>query len=169
MSGSGVVDAIPGVTVQVLAMNRTSLLLLLACSLEAILGQQAPPNGHQPQPAPNAPAQPAPVVPSQPLSQGQPQTVNNFVPPPGAGPQPRMMLMIWLPTTYGWPLGRKQVAVIGAGVIGVSTALAFYTENTGVDVTVFYDRPFLNTTSWGPAGLYRLEKGGSKYRFVDYI
>ncbi|KAK0422218.1 hypothetical protein QR680_007437 [Steinernema hermaphroditum] len=56
----------------------------------------------------------------------------------------------------------KRVAIIGAGVIGTSTALAFKERDPTVDVTIFFDRDFNETTSWGPAGLFRLDNG--KYR-----
>ncbi|TKR94877.1 hypothetical protein L596_009109 [Steinernema carpocapsae] len=56
----------------------------------------------------------------------------------------------------------RKVAIIGAGVIGASTALAFKERDPTIDVTIFFDRPFNETTSWGPAGLFRLDNG--KYR-----
>ncbi|TKR94876.1 hypothetical protein L596_009108 [Steinernema carpocapsae] len=56
----------------------------------------------------------------------------------------------------------RKVAIIGAGVIGTSTALALKERDPTIDVTVFFDRPFEETVSWGPAGLFRLDNG--KYR-----
>ncbi|KAK0422210.1 hypothetical protein QR680_007435 [Steinernema hermaphroditum] len=61
----------------------------------------------------------------------------------------------------------KRVAIIGAGVIGTSTALAFKERDPSIDVTIFFDRDFNETTSWGPAGLFRLDNG--KYRKWGYL
>uniref|UniRef100_A0A914WRP4 FAD dependent oxidoreductase domain-containing protein n=1 Tax=Plectus sambesii TaxID=2011161 RepID=A0A914WRP4_9BILA len=53
---------------------------------------------------------------------------------------------------------QTKVAVIGAGVSGCSSALALLEQYPNLDVTIFSDRPFEQTTSFGPAGLFRLDK-----------
>ncbi|VDK51814.1 unnamed protein product [Anisakis simplex] len=51
----------------------------------------------------------------------------------------------------------KRVAVVGQGVIGVSSALALIERDPHLNITVFYDIPFEETVSYGPAGLYRID------------
>ncbi|KHN72666.1 D-aspartate oxidase 1 [Toxocara canis] len=51
----------------------------------------------------------------------------------------------------------KRVAVVGEGVIGVSSALALLERNPHLNMTVFFDTPFETTVSYGPAGLYRID------------
>uniref|UniRef100_A0A914XYJ3 FAD dependent oxidoreductase domain-containing protein n=1 Tax=Panagrolaimus superbus TaxID=310955 RepID=A0A914XYJ3_9BILA len=55
-----------------------------------------------------------------------------------------------------------KIAIIGQGVIGVSTALAILKQFPKAVITVFGDRPFDKTTSFGPAGLFRLDKYENK-------
>lgn len=52
---------------------------------------------------------------------------------------------------------QKKVAVIGEGVIGVSSALALLERDPSLIITVFHDIPFEKTVSWGPAGLFRVD------------
>uniref|UniRef100_F1L8U9 D-aspartate oxidase 1 n=1 Tax=Ascaris suum TaxID=6253 RepID=F1L8U9_ASCSU len=52
----------------------------------------------------------------------------------------------------------KRIAVIGEGVIGVSSALALIERDPRLNITVFFDTPFETTVSYGPAGLYRVDK-----------
>uniref|UniRef100_A0AC35EQV2 FAD dependent oxidoreductase domain-containing protein n=1 Tax=Panagrolaimus sp. PS1159 TaxID=55785 RepID=A0AC35EQV2_9BILA len=71
---------------------------------------------------------------------------------------------------------KPQIAIIGAGVIGMSAALAIIEEKIDADITIFYDAPFEKTSSWGPAGLFRLEKeenrkwaNGTFVRYADLV
>uniref|UniRef100_A0A0K0E809 DAO domain-containing protein n=1 Tax=Strongyloides stercoralis TaxID=6248 RepID=A0A0K0E809_STRER len=52
----------------------------------------------------------------------------------------------------------KNIAIIGEGVIGVSSALAIGQKFPHSKITIFHDRPFDKTCSYGPAGLFRLDK-----------
>ncbi|CEF64671.1 D-amino-acid oxidase [Strongyloides ratti] len=52
----------------------------------------------------------------------------------------------------------KNIAIIGEGVIGVSSALAINQKFPHYKITIFHDRPFDKTCSFGPAGLFRLDK-----------
>ncbi|GMT14852.1 hypothetical protein PFISCL1PPCAC_6149, partial [Pristionchus fissidentatus] len=49
------------------------------------------------------------------------------------------------------------VAIVGEGVIGLSTALALLEAIPKVKLTIFSDRPFEKTCSFGPAGLFRMD------------
>uniref|UniRef100_A0A0N4ZX51 DAO domain-containing protein n=1 Tax=Parastrongyloides trichosuri TaxID=131310 RepID=A0A0N4ZX51_PARTI len=51
----------------------------------------------------------------------------------------------------------KNIAVIGEGVIGLSSALALVEKFPKAKIDIFYDRPFIQTCSFGPAGLFRLD------------
>uniref|UniRef100_A0A915EM12 FAD dependent oxidoreductase domain-containing protein n=1 Tax=Ditylenchus dipsaci TaxID=166011 RepID=A0A915EM12_9BILA len=50
-----------------------------------------------------------------------------------------------------------RVAVIGQGVIGFSSALAIKQNFPSAKITLFSDRKFDETCSFGPAGLFRLD------------
>ncbi|KIH64455.1 FAD dependent oxidoreductase [Ancylostoma duodenale] len=50
----------------------------------------------------------------------------------------------------------KKIAVIGEGVIGLSTATAIKQRDPTVQITVFHDRPFQSILSRGIAGLFRI-------------
>ncbi|KJH43031.1 FAD dependent oxidoreductase [Dictyocaulus viviparus] len=50
-----------------------------------------------------------------------------------------------------------RIAVIGEGVVGVSSALAIRKKWRDVQITVFHDRPFEKTCSAMPAGLFRFD------------
>ncbi|CAJ0594668.1 unnamed protein product [Cylicocyclus nassatus] len=50
-----------------------------------------------------------------------------------------------------------SIAIIGEGVIGTSTALAIRRIRPDIDITVFHDRPFEDTCSAMPAGLFRFD------------
>uniref|UniRef100_A0A914VL27 FAD dependent oxidoreductase domain-containing protein n=1 Tax=Plectus sambesii TaxID=2011161 RepID=A0A914VL27_9BILA len=54
-------------------------------------------------------------------------------------------------------MNKTRVAVVGAGVSGCSCALALIEQYPNVDVTVFADRPFTDTTSFGPPGIFALD------------
>uniref|UniRef100_A0A0N5BMN5 DAO domain-containing protein n=1 Tax=Strongyloides papillosus TaxID=174720 RepID=A0A0N5BMN5_STREA len=56
----------------------------------------------------------------------------------------------------------KNIAIIGEGVIGVSSALAISEKFPQSMITIFHDRPFTKTCSYGPAGLFRLDDGNLK-------
>ncbi|KHJ74966.1 FAD dependent oxidoreductase, partial [Oesophagostomum dentatum] len=58
----------------------------------------------------------------------------------------------------------KRIAVIGEGVIGLSTAFAIKEHDPDVEVTIFHDRPFNSILSKGIAGLFRLDKSTPIYR-----
>jgi D-aspartate oxidase len=51
-----------------------------------------------------------------------------------------------------------KVAVVGQGVIGCSAALALLERIPTARVTLFADRKFEQTCSYGPAGLFRMDK-----------
>ncbi|CAI2352802.1 unnamed protein product [Caenorhabditis sp. 36 PRJEB53466] len=51
----------------------------------------------------------------------------------------------------------KNVAIIGEGVIGCSTALQLAQKLPNLKITVLFDRPFEKTCSFGPAGLFRID------------
>nr|CAD2199941.1 unnamed protein product [Meloidogyne enterolobii] len=51
-----------------------------------------------------------------------------------------------------------KVAIIGEGVIGVSTALAIRQALPKAVIKIFSDRPFEDTTSFGPAGIFRFNE-----------
>lgn len=51
-----------------------------------------------------------------------------------------------------------KVAIVGQGVIGVSTALAILKRFPKTQLTVFGDRAFESICSFGPAGLFRVDK-----------
>uniref|UniRef100_A0AC34QJR4 FAD dependent oxidoreductase domain-containing protein n=1 Tax=Panagrolaimus sp. JU765 TaxID=591449 RepID=A0AC34QJR4_9BILA len=57
---------------------------------------------------------------------------------------------------------KMRVGIIGQGVIGSSTALAILEHFPNSSVTLFGDRPFEKTCSFGPAGLFRLDKFENK-------
>uniref|UniRef100_G3MP03 FAD dependent oxidoreductase domain-containing protein n=1 Tax=Amblyomma maculatum TaxID=34609 RepID=G3MP03_AMBMU len=50
---------------------------------------------------------------------------------------------------------QKRVAVVGAGVVGLSTALCIQENIPGIAVTVFADRFIEDTLSFGAAGFFR--------------
>ncbi|KAK5970114.1 FAD dependent oxidoreductase [Trichostrongylus colubriformis] len=50
-----------------------------------------------------------------------------------------------------------RIAIIGEGVIGTSTALAIKKLRPDVEITIFHDRPFKETCSAVPAGLFRFD------------
>ncbi|WKX92434.1 hypothetical protein Q1695_010452 [Nippostrongylus brasiliensis] len=52
----------------------------------------------------------------------------------------------------------RKIAVIGEGVIGLSTAFAIKQRDPRAQITVFHDRPFEKTLSRGIAGLFRIDK-----------
>ncbi|CAJ0594716.1 unnamed protein product, partial [Cylicocyclus nassatus] len=52
----------------------------------------------------------------------------------------------------------KRIAVIGEGVIGLSTALAIKEHDPAAQITIFHDRPFENILSRGIAGLFRIDE-----------
>ncbi|KAK6731388.1 hypothetical protein RB195_007703 [Necator americanus] len=58
-------------------------------------------------------------------------------------------------TTY---VTSKKIAVIGEGVIGLSTATAIKQRDSTAQVTIFHDRPFQSILSRGIAGLFRIDK-----------
>ncbi|KAL7070202.1 hypothetical protein ACQ4LE_010403 [Meloidogyne hapla] len=57
-----------------------------------------------------------------------------------------------------------KIAIIGEGVIGISTALAIRQALPKVNIKIFSDRSFEDTTSFGPAGIFRFGgKGEERY------
>uniref|UniRef100_A0AC35G6E6 FAD dependent oxidoreductase domain-containing protein n=1 Tax=Panagrolaimus sp. PS1159 TaxID=55785 RepID=A0AC35G6E6_9BILA len=50
-----------------------------------------------------------------------------------------------------------RVAIVGQGICGISSALAIAKRFPKAAITVFGDRPFESTCSYGPAGLFRLD------------
>jgi glycine/D-amino acid oxidase-like deaminating enzyme len=48
-----------------------------------------------------------------------------------------------------------RVAVIGAGIVGLSTALCIKSQHPSLSLTIIADRFFDATTSDGAAGLFR--------------
>ncbi|CAB3398385.1 unnamed protein product [Caenorhabditis bovis] len=50
-----------------------------------------------------------------------------------------------------------KIAVIGEGVIGCTTAFQLTRAIPKASITVFHDRPFEKTCSYGPAGLFRID------------
>nr|CAD2172391.1 unnamed protein product [Meloidogyne enterolobii] len=54
-----------------------------------------------------------------------------------------------------------KIAIIGEGVIGVSTALAIRQALPTAVIKIFSDRPFEDTTSFGPAGIFRFNEDQS--------
>uniref|UniRef100_A0A914GZJ1 FAD dependent oxidoreductase domain-containing protein n=1 Tax=Globodera rostochiensis TaxID=31243 RepID=A0A914GZJ1_GLORO len=50
-----------------------------------------------------------------------------------------------------------NIAVVGEGVIGTSAALAIRRAFSNSNITVFSDRNFAETTSYGPAGIFRID------------
>ncbi|KAF8361201.1 ddo-2, partial [Pristionchus pacificus] len=59
------------------------------------------------------------------------------------------------------------VAIVGEGVIGLSTALALLEAVPRVKITIFSDRPIEKICSFGPAGLFRIDN--PKYRDIGRI
>uniref|UniRef100_A0AC35TPC1 DAO domain-containing protein n=1 Tax=Rhabditophanes sp. KR3021 TaxID=114890 RepID=A0AC35TPC1_9BILA len=53
---------------------------------------------------------------------------------------------------------RPKVAIIGEGVIGLSSALAIKQKFPQSKITVYSDKPFEETCSFGPAGIFRVDK-----------
>ncbi|CAO4382798.1 unnamed protein product [Caenorhabditis nigoni] len=51
----------------------------------------------------------------------------------------------------------KKIAIIGEGVVGCSTALQLSLALPNSQITVLHDRPFVETCSAGPAGLFRID------------
>ena len=49
----------------------------------------------------------------------------------------------------------SRIAVIGAGVVGLSTAVLIQQHMPGVDVTIIADKFDKDTTSDGAAGIFR--------------
>ncbi|PIO65961.1 FAD dependent oxidoreductase [Teladorsagia circumcincta] len=56
------------------------------------------------------------------------------------------------------PHAIRGIAIIGEGVIGLSTALAIKQQDPAAQITIFHDRPFDRTLSKGIAGLFRIDK-----------
>ncbi|KAI1711477.1 FAD dependent oxidoreductase domain-containing protein [Ditylenchus destructor] len=50
--------------------------------------------------------------------------------------------------------GVLNVAIVGEGVIGISTALAIKEAFPSINLTIFSDRNFEDTTSYGPPGIW---------------
>ncbi|XP_022908919.1 D-aspartate oxidase [Onthophagus taurus] len=48
-----------------------------------------------------------------------------------------------------------KVAIVGAGVVGLTTAVELQKEVKGIDVTIFADKFYKDTTSYVAAGLFR--------------
>lgn len=57
-------------------------------------------------------------------------------------------------TPQSAPLRSHRVAVLGSGIIGLSTAVCIARSITDVSVTVISDRPWQETTSYGAGGLW---------------
>ncbi|PAV60356.1 hypothetical protein WR25_07830 [Diploscapter pachys] len=55
-----------------------------------------------------------------------------------------------------------KAAIVGEGVVGCSTALALIKKYPNIEVTVFHDRPFEQSCSFGPAGLFRIDNPDNK-------
>ncbi|CAD5227336.1 unnamed protein product [Bursaphelenchus xylophilus] len=51
-----------------------------------------------------------------------------------------------------------KIAIVGEGVVGCSTALAFLEKYPKLQITLFSNKPFADTCSFGPGGLFRLDK-----------
>ena len=60
---------------------------------------------------------------------------------------------------------KKRIAVIGAGIIGLSTAYNILDTIPNVEVTVFYETLSPNTTSDVAAGLWLPHKWGQTPEF----
>ncbi|KAJ1358464.1 hypothetical protein KIN20_016893 [Parelaphostrongylus tenuis] len=52
----------------------------------------------------------------------------------------------------------RKIAIIGEGVIGLSTALAIKEQEPNAKITIFHDVPFNQTLSKGIAGLFRIDR-----------
>uniref|UniRef100_A0A914UZI7 FAD dependent oxidoreductase domain-containing protein n=1 Tax=Plectus sambesii TaxID=2011161 RepID=A0A914UZI7_9BILA len=50
-----------------------------------------------------------------------------------------------------------KIGVIGTGIAGCSSALAILKRFPAANLTLFSDKPFRESTSYGPAGLFRLD------------
>jgi glycine/D-amino acid oxidase-like deaminating enzyme len=62
-----------------------------------------------------------------------------------------------------------NIAIIGQGVSGVSTALAILEIHPSMKVTLFADRPFEDTCSFGPAGHFEImEADHKKWGLVSF-
>uniref|UniRef100_A0A914DUK8 FAD dependent oxidoreductase domain-containing protein n=1 Tax=Acrobeloides nanus TaxID=290746 RepID=A0A914DUK8_9BILA len=55
-----------------------------------------------------------------------------------------------------------KIAVVGQGVIGLSSALAILETFPHADIVIFGDRPFEKCCSYGPAGHFRVDRLSSK-------
>ncbi|VDM94826.1 unnamed protein product, partial [Onchocerca ochengi] len=51
----------------------------------------------------------------------------------------------------------RSVGIIGAGTTGVSSALALLERDQTLNITIFHDVPFEKSSSYGPAGLFRVD------------
>ncbi|CAI4226133.1 unnamed protein product [Auanema sp. JU1783] len=69
--------------------------------------------------------------------------------------------LIFLLSLVGACLGLR-VAVIGEGVIGLSTALHIKELSPDAEITIFHDRPFNESLSKNIAGLFRIDNGDYK-------
>ncbi|VDM98385.1 unnamed protein product [Thelazia callipaeda] len=71
-----------------------------------------------------------------------------------------VVLVLVISTTaviFGYRTEGKNVAVIGEGAAGISSALALIERDPSLNITIFYDVPFEKIVSYGPAGLFRID------------
>jgi glycine/D-amino acid oxidase-like deaminating enzyme len=52
-------------------------------------------------------------------------------------------------------MSNLSICVVGAGVAGLSTAHVLHEQYASAQLTIVSDAPFEQTTSYGPAGMFR--------------
>lgn len=60
-----------------------------------------------------------------------------------------------------------NIAIIGQGVSGTSTALAILEIHPSMKITLFADRPFEDTCSYGPGGHFEVME--AEHKFVLFL
>lgn len=69
-----------------------------------------------------------------------------------------LTLSVVLSTCAKKDIQTKRIAIVGEGVVGLTTAMAIKQQDATAEITVFHDRPFEETLSRGVAGLFRIAK-----------
>lgn len=58
--------------------------------------------------------------------------------------------------------GNRRICIVGSGIIGITCATHLLETRRNLDVTVYYDVPLQETTSFGPPGVFRPSISGPR-------